>query len=114
MEAHPWNTQKREKQTYHLWDRREELRAEFDAWEVASGPHLFDEVLRSNFPRIASSDLHHRRQLRSWKTGFTCERSQTAIFEAIRKQEITFHFYEESLTHGDIYPDAACRLARGA
>lgn len=112
--AHPVNTQKREKQTYHLWDRREELRAEFDAWEVASGPHIFEEVLRSTLPRIASSDLHQRRQLRSWKTGFTCERSQEAIFEAIRKQDITFHFYEENLINGNPYLSDAYPLVRGA
>lgn len=97
--AHPVNTGIREKQTYHLWSRREELRHDFDAWEVASGPHLFQEVLSSDLPRIASSDLHHPRQIRSWKTKFSCERSREAIFDAIRKQKIEFHFYEESYRH---------------
>lgn len=111
--AHPVNTQKREKQTYHLWDRREELRGEIDAWEVASGPHLFEEVLRSTLPRIASSDLHHPRQLRSWKTGFACRRNQADILQAIRAQEVTFHFYEEKLINGP-YSDPAYALANGA
>jgi hypothetical protein len=83
-----------EKQTFHLWDRREELKSCFDAWEVASGPYLFTEVLRENLPKIASSDLHHPRQLRSWKTQFTGARDRESIFEAIRKQEITYRFYE--------------------
>lgn len=112
--AHPVNTQKREKQTYHLWDRREELRTEFDAWEVASGPHLFEEVLRSDLPRIASSDLHHPKQIRSWKTGLACERTQEAIFASIRSQKISFHFYEEDLIHGFPYPVHARPLAGGS
>lgn len=109
--AHPVNTQRREKQTYHLWDRREELRAEFDAWEVASGPHLFQEVFSSGLPLIASSDLHHPKQLRSWKSGFTCERNQAEIFKAIRSQNITFHFYAENLTDGNPYPNPIHALA---
>lgn len=93
--AHPVSTRKIEKQTLHLWDRREELRASFDAWEVASGPHLFEEVLGSGLPLLANSDLHHPRQITSWKTVFYCERKQEAIFEAIRKQDLGFRFYEE-------------------
>lgn len=99
--AHPVHTGKKEKQTYHLWDRREELRAEFDAWEVASGQHLFDEVLRSGLPKIANSDLHHPRQFSSWKTSFNCERDRDAIFEAIRRQEIGFQYFEEKQGHDD-------------
>jgi PHP domain len=96
--AHPVSTRKLEKQTYHLWNRREELRDEFDAWEVASGPHLFDEVLHSGLPMIANSDLHHPKQMRSWKTALHCEKSQEAILEAIRSQELSFTFYEERQT----------------
>ena len=103
--AHPVSTQKFEKQTYHLWDRRRELAQEFDAWEVASGPHLFDEVLRSGLPLIANSDLHRPRQMTSWKTLLSCERHPEAILEAIRLQEgLKFHFHEETGTH--VAPDA--------
>ncbi len=63
--AHPVSTQKLEKQTYHLWSRREELSSLIDAWEVASGPHLFDEVLKSKLPKIANSDLHSPKQISS-------------------------------------------------
>lgn len=94
--AHPVSTRRMEKQTFHLWDRREELREAFDAWEVASGPHLFDEVLESGLPMIANSDLHTRRQLDSWKTAFECEREPAAILEAIRRQDLSFHFYRET------------------
>jgi len=91
--AHPVSTRKVEKQTFHLWDRREELAEEFDAWEVASGPYLFDEVLESKLPKIASSDLHSPKQIRSWKTVFDCERHQEAILQSIRKQELEFRFH---------------------
>jgi predicted metal-dependent phosphoesterase TrpH len=93
--AHPVSTRKREKQTYHLWDRREELAQEFDAWEVASGPYLFTEVAETALPKVASSDLHSPKQMSSWKTVFSCERHPEAILDAIRKQEIGFRFYQE-------------------
>ena len=93
--AHPVPTRKLEMQTYHLWSRRHELRDEIDAWEVASGPHLFEEVLKSGLPMIATSDLHKPSQLIAWKTVFRCERSPEAILDAIRAQDLTFQFYTE-------------------
>lgn len=101
--AHPVNTGYREAQTYYLWDRREELRHSFDAWEVASGSRLFDEVLHSGLPLIANSDLHHPRQISSWKTVLNCERSVEAVFQAVRRQEVEFQYYQDPvasyLTH---------------
>jgi 3',5'-nucleoside bisphosphate phosphatase len=94
--AHPVSTRKMEKQTYHLWGRREELRDSFDAWEVASGPHIFDEVLHSGLPMLATSDLHHPKQINAWKTVFRCERTQPALLEAVRRQELSFAFYQEA------------------
>lgn len=91
--AHPVPTRKWEKQALHLWDRREELRPYFDAWEVASGPYIFDEVLRSGLPMIASSDLHVARQMTSWKTVLRCEREPAAILNAIKSQQISFSYY---------------------
>lgn len=93
--AHPVSTRKLEKQTYHLWGRREELRHSFDAWEVASGPHLFPEVLQSGLPMLATSDLHVPKQINAWKTVFHCEREQAAVLEAVRTQDVNFAFYEE-------------------
>lgn len=91
--AHPVNTRKFEPQTYGLWHRREELAETFDAWEVASGPHIFQEVAATKLPKIANSDLHHKGQLRSWKTVLDCERHPEAILRAIRRQEVSFRFY---------------------
>jgi hypothetical protein len=98
--AHPVSTRKVEKQTYHLWDRREELAPLFDAWEVASGPYLFSEVLVSKLPKIASSDLHRPAQISSWKTVLHCEKHPEAIMDAIRKQQISFTFYKDDAGRG--------------
>jgi predicted metal-dependent phosphoesterase TrpH len=92
--AHPVWTRKIEKQTFYIWDNRRELESEFDAWEVASGPHIFDEVAVTKLPKIASSDMHVRRQLTSWKTVLDCERHPEAILQAIRQQQLSFTYYE--------------------
>jgi predicted metal-dependent phosphoesterase TrpH len=96
--AHPVSTRKVEKQTYMLWDRREELRHEFDAWEVASGPYIFEEVRESGFPVIATSDMHVPSQMTSWKTVFECERGQEAIMDAIRRQHLDYVFYKDPVS----------------
>jgi predicted metal-dependent phosphoesterase TrpH len=88
--AHPVFTREIEKQTYHLWDRRQELRNIIDLWEVASGKHMFPEVLQEKLPMIANSDLHRPEQLTSWKTVLDCEKSQEAIFDSLKKQKIDF------------------------
>lgn len=96
--AHPVSTQKFEPQTFHLWNRRWELAQEIDAWEVASGAHLFEEVKKSGLPVIATSDLHHPKQINAWKTVFDCERHPEAVLEAVRKQRLEVRFYEEAVS----------------
>ena len=93
--AHPVNTRKLEKQTYHLWDRRRELESELDAWEVASGAHLFDEVLESGLPMLANSDFHRESHLSSWKTVVDAEFHPEAILEAVRRQRVRFRYCHE-------------------
>lgn len=95
--AHPVHTGSLEPQTYFLWSRRRELAQAFDAWEVASGPRLFSEVLESGLPMIANSDLHHPRQMASWKTKMSCERHREAIFAAIRKQDLEGMYFANSV-----------------
>src|ERR1035437_7726451 len=92
--AHPVSTGKLEKQTLHLWNRREELRGEIDAWEVASGQVLFQDVLKSGLPMLANSDLHRPQQISAWKTVLECEKHPEAILDAIRKQEVSFKYYD--------------------
>jgi PHP family Zn ribbon phosphoesterase len=93
--AHPVSTQMIGHQTYHLWDLREQLKDKFDAWEVASGPHIFEQVKLSGLPMIANSDFHHPGHIRSWKTLVKCDLNFDALKVAIREQQIEFMFYEE-------------------
>lgn len=95
--AHPVSTKKVEHQTYHLWDQRDELKDHFDAWEVASGPYLFEEVMNSRLPLIASSDFHHEKHIKSWKSLLRCELNLDSVKEAIRTQQVEFTFYEEEV-----------------
>lgn len=96
--AHPVPTGKAEIQTLHLWSRREELREEFDAWEVASGTDLFPEVARSGLPLLATSDFHRPNDISGHKTVFRCERRAEAILDAIRAQDLEFKFYEDRIS----------------
>ena len=100
--AHPVATGKFEPQTYHLWSRREELKDEFDAWEVASGTKFSHEVQASGLPLLATSDLHRASQIDSWKTVFSCERSVESIFESIRKQDLSFMYYKEATVESQL------------
>lgn len=93
--AHPVPTGRPEIQTLHLWNRREELKAEIDAWEVASGDQVFRPVLESGLPLVASSDLHHPSQINAWKTVLDCAPDRDSIFMAIRNQRLHFHFYAD-------------------
>lgn len=95
--AHPVSTKKVEHQTYHLWDLRDEFKDHFDAWEVASGPHLFEEVMNSGLPLIANSDFHHEKHIRSWKSLLRCELTFDSVKEAIKSQQVEFTFYEEEV-----------------
>lgn len=108
--AHPVWTRFIEKQTFHLWSRRSELAAKFDAWEVASGPHLFEEVEKEKLPLIASSDLHRAQQIESWKTVVHSEKKQEAILSSIKKQDLSFHFFKEANTHVDPSPSVGMSL----
>jgi hypothetical protein len=94
--AHPVYLGHPGKQTYHLWHRRKELESELDAWEVASGRNLFDEVLSSGLPMIANSDLHKPKHMTSWKTVLRCERHPEAVLRAIRHQDLRFHYYMDA------------------
>lgn len=97
--AHPVSTRMLEHQTYHLWERRHELKDWFDAWEAASGAFLFDDVLKSGLPVIANSDLHVPKQITSWKTIFNCDQSFDSIKEAIVKQKLRLTFFEDHFEH---------------
>ncbi len=92
--AHPVSTRKVEPQTYHLWYNRDRLSKKFDAWEVASGGHLFQEVYESGLPMLANSDLHHPKQMSSWKTVMDGPRTIENVLKAIKAQDLNFTYYE--------------------
>jgi hypothetical protein len=94
--AHPVPTSKAEIQTLHLWSRREELRGELDAWEVASGRDLFPQIARNGLPLLATSDFHRPRDINGYKTVFQCERHPDAILDSIRSQDLEFKFFSDS------------------
>lgn len=95
--AHPVSTRRVESQTLYLWNNRERLTPYFDAWEVASGPVLFPEVSTSDLPKLANSDLHHPKQITSWKSVVHSERTMGAVLHGIRNQDLSFVFYKDSV-----------------
>ena len=104
--AHPVHTGLFEPQTLHLWSRREELRHEFDAWEVASGRKFFHQVHESGLPMLATSDLHHKKQVTSWKTLLkihAADPSIDAVLDAVREQRLEFGYWDDSLQRIDRY-----------
>ncbi len=92
--AHPVSTRKVEHQTFHLWFNRDRLSKKMDAWEVASGSHLFDEVFQSGLPMVANSDLHQPSQMSSWKTVLEGERTWKNVSSSIKNQNLNFTYYE--------------------
>ena len=79
-----------------LWARRLELAEEFDAWEAAHGKSLAGDILASGLPTLATSGMHGRGGLSSWKTVLFCERNQEAILDAIRRQSLCFKYYGDN------------------
>ena len=99
--AHPFHTNEFEFQTFHLWDRRLELKNLVDAWEVNTRDKISPTVLESGLPLIANSDFHFKRHFNSWKTKVYAEKDQTSIFQSIKEQKIDFFLdklYEEKLS----------------
>ncbi len=92
--AHPVSTRKMESQTYYLWDRKDLFMDSFDAWEVASGPHWFEEVAVSGLPLLANSDLHSISQMKAWKTIAHSRKSPECILDSIKTQNLDFIFYQ--------------------
>ncbi len=91
--AHPLGTDDFEAQTLHLWSSRETLAPLFDAWEVGSGRKTYREVMDSGLPILANSDLHHLKQLESWKTLLHADKNRDSIFDAIRQQRLAPWFF---------------------
>ena len=87
--AHPLSTGKFEFQTLQLWKNRDLYAPYFDAWEVNCGRKFYNEVLHSGLPIVASTDLHHERQIDCWKTSLDCVKDRGEIFQAIKEQHLS-------------------------
>jgi hypothetical protein len=103
--AHPLSPSPSKNLPYYLWERRAELEASFDAWEVTYGPKILQEVMETKLPKLATSDLHHPKQMAAWRTRLFCSRTAESIFGAIKRQEVEFQFYA-----GGIIDDRTHRL----
>lgn len=93
--AHPISKGKLRGGHYHLWDNRDYYSKKFDAWEITDSQSILKEVVKTDLPKIANSDLHKAHQINSWKNVFYCEKHPEAILEAIRTQDIGFRFYQD-------------------
>lgn len=89
--------------TLQLWKERDVIGHLIDAWEVASGAQLFEEVFHSGLPMLANSDLHHQKQIRSWKTLIKSKRTETSVLKSICNQDISFAFYNGESLANDFY-----------
>lgn len=99
--AHPFHTGDFEFQTLHLWDNRNHLNGLVDAWEFNYRDKVYDEVLNSGLPVVASSDFHHLKHLQSWRTKIFGERSVESIFHQIRTQTVEFSVQTKN-SHSEI------------
>jgi len=88
--------------TLQLWKDRNLIGDLMDAWEVASGTHLFDEVYHSGLPMLANSDLHYKKQIRSWKTILHSDCTESAVLQSIRNQDVSFAFYSDESQTNDL------------
>lgn len=94
--AHPLSVGSKKPDKNFLWDLRYELASYVDAWEVTNTGKILSEVLQSKLPKIATSDLHKASQINSWKTFVDSELHPEALVDSLRKQKISFHYYQSS------------------
>src|ERR1039457_5937016 len=70
--------------TFYLWDRRKEVAALIDLWELACRWDLFPQVSRARLPYVGNSDFHDRPHLYAWKTLMSCDKRPDAILASLR------------------------------
>lgn len=93
--AHPFLTGDFEFQTLQLWEKRNEWRHLIDLWEVNYRQKIFDHVLGSGLPLVASSDFHRLSHFHSWKTIVYSTGEPEDFIQALRDQRLEL-FYENS------------------
>lgn len=93
--AHPFLTGDFEFQTLQLWEKHNEWQHLIDLWEVNYRQKIFDHVLNSGLPLVASSDFHRPNHFNSWKTIVHSTGTQEDFIQALREQRVEL-FYENS------------------
>lgn len=93
--AHPFLTGDFEFQTLQLWEKRNDWQPLIDLWEVNYRQKIFDHVLNSGLPLVASSDFHRLNHFNSWKTMVYSTGTQSNFIQALRDQQVEL-FYENS------------------
>ncbi len=85
------------KNTLYLWQNQERFVPLIDAWEIANRNNMFNPVSAKRLPYLANSDFHKPKHIYSWKTLVSCEKSEAAIKDCIRKNErIAITLYREN------------------
>ncbi|WP_409477718.1 PHP domain-containing protein [Pseudobdellovibrio sp. HCB154] len=93
--AHPFLTGDFEFQTLQLWEKRNEWQHLIDLWEVNYRQKIFDHVLNSGLPLVASSDFHRLNHFNSWKTIVHSTGTESDFIQALREQRVEL-FYENN------------------
>ena len=71
--------------TTYLWKRRREVGGLIDLWEVACRWDLFPPVSKARLAFLGNSDFHSTKHLYAWKTLVDCDKSEAAVFSALRR-----------------------------
>lgn len=100
--AHPFFTGDFELQTLQLWQKRNDWQHLVDLWEVNYRQKIFDHVLNSGLPLVASSDFHRINHFNSWKTIVHSAGGQAEVLKALRDQRVEL-FYENTPLHEKNY-----------
>ncbi len=75
------------KNTLYLWENQDKFAPLLDAWEIANGNNIFNDIGLKRLPFIANSDFHKPKHIYSWKTLIHCEKDYEAIKDCIRRNE---------------------------
>ncbi|HUP64466.1 MAG TPA: PHP domain-containing protein [Thermoanaerobaculia bacterium] len=70
--------------TFYLWNRRQEVGALIDLWEVACRWDVFQQVSRARMPFIGNSDFHQEAHLYAWKTLVPSEKNEQAVLRSLK------------------------------
>jgi sugar phosphate isomerase/epimerase len=80
----PHGASARPRATRRFWREWDSLAPLLDRVELMNGPDLYGWVAGGEVPAVASSDLHRREDLSSWKTLLPCAQDEEALVAYLR------------------------------